>query len=133
MSPGILRLRLLDNQLQIRASQAHVKFGGVHIDSGDAMCTTVDDGPFEYREGDVLACALDREVLNTVLETGTDEKGRRALKQMYAKLPPERRRQREIRLSQYSGFVMRSDGTLDYGINKIKKLGFIKKLWRCLL
>jgi hypothetical protein len=42
-------------------------------------------------------------------------------------------RQREIRLAQYSGFAMRCDGTLDYGIDTPKKASFIKKLFHHLL
>lgn len=112
----------------------HVKFGNVVIESGDVMGTAVMGEQVEFGEdGDILADALDREVLNTILETGTDEKGRRVLKQQYAKLGPEERRQREIRLAQYSGFVMRSDGTLDYGIDTPKKTNFIKNLLSRLL
>jgi hypothetical protein len=112
--------------------QRHVTFGNVMIEGGDVIGTSRVDEEVEFGDaGDVLSSELDREVLNTILETGTDEKGRRVLKERYAKLNPEARRQREIRLAQYSGFAMRSDGTLDYGIDNSplpKKPSFMKKL-----
>lgn len=80
-------------------------------------------------EGDFLASEIDREVFDTILETGTDEKGRRHLKARYAKLSLEERQLREVRLAEYSGFVMRPDGTLDYGLEPKRKTNFIKKLF----
>jgi hypothetical protein len=118
------------NQQGASAHQPRVTFGNVVIEGGDEMGTVFVGEQAVFRGGgDVLSSEMDREVLNTILETGTDEKGRRALKARYAKLSPLGRRQREIRLAQYSGFAMRSDGTLDYGIDTPKKTNFIKKLF----
>jgi hypothetical protein len=94
-------------------------FGGGEIFGGDGV------GEID-RE---LTTALDREVHNHILETGTDENGRRTLQEKYAKLSADERRVREIRLAQYAGFVMLPDGTLDYGIEKPKKQS-TKKWWR---
>jgi hypothetical protein len=77
-----------------------------------------------------LTTALDREVHNDILETGTDENGRRTLQEKYTKLSADERRVREVRLAQYAGFVMLPDGTLDYGVEKSKKKKSTKKWWR---
>jgi hypothetical protein len=122
------------NQQDASIHQPRVTFENVVIEGGDEMGTVCVGEEAVFRGGgDVLSSEMDREVLNTILETGTDEKGRRALKARYAKLSPKGRRQREIRLAQYSGFAMRSDGTLDYGIDTPKKTSFIKKLFHHLL
>jgi hypothetical protein len=47
-----------------------------------------------------------------MLLTGTDWDGRRELERRYQGLSVKERRIREIRMAQYSGFVMRGDGTL---------------------
>jgi hypothetical protein len=47
------------------------------------------------------ADALEREVVNAVMETGTDEKGRRALQKRFERLPEVERRKREVHLAQY--------------------------------
>lgn len=102
------------------------------IEGADVLATSYVYGQAGFGDvRDILSSEIDREVLNNILETGTDEKGRRVLKERYSKLSPEKRRQREIRLAQYSGFSMRSDGTLDYGIDNPalpKKHSFMKKL-----
>lgn len=110
----------------------HVTFGDVMIEGEDLLGTSYVHEQAGFGDvRDILSYEIDREVLNNILETGTDEKGRRVLKERYSKLSPEKRRQREIRLVQYSGFAMRSDGTLDYGIDNPalpKKPSFMKKL-----
>ena len=83
------------HQPEVSTRQLHVRFGNVVIEGGDVTGTVYMGEQAEFRnDGDVLASELDREVLNTILETGTDEKGRRVLKERYAKLSPLARRQR---------------------------------------
>jgi hypothetical protein len=116
---------------EVSNRQLHVTFGNVVIEGGGVTGTVYVGEQGEFgNDGDVLASELDREVLNAILDTGTDEKGRQALKERYAKLSPLARRQREIRLTKYSGFAMRSDGTLDYGIDTPRKISFFRGLFR---
>jgi hypothetical protein len=62
-----------------------------------------------------------------MLLTGTDWNGRRELERRYQGLIVKERRIREVKLAQYSGFVMRGDGKLNYGTATGAK-GFIEKL-----
>jgi hypothetical protein len=85
----------------------------------------------DYRAGRMSERVdVEREVLQAIMETGTDEKGRRELKARYAGLGEAERRRREVLLAQYSGFVMNSDGTLDYGLDC--ESGKRKKWWKAL-
>jgi len=53
-------------------------------------------------------------VFEQVMQFGTDKQGRKKIQAFLAKVNPEIRQEIESQLAEFSGFEMRSDGSLDY-------------------